>query len=73
MTKRSSLTRRTLLGAGASIAAANVLPSGALAQTAKFRRWEITDPSMPPRVLTSYKAGITKTVIGAMLAADLKQ
>jgi tyrosinase len=56
----SSLTRRRLLGAGAALAATTVLPSGASAQAAKFRRWEITDPAMPPRVLASYKAGIAK-------------
>ena len=56
----SSLTRRGLLGAGAALAATAVLPSGASAQAPKFRRWEITDPAMPPRVLASYKAGIAK-------------
>ena len=55
-----SLTRRSLLGTGAALVAANALPSGALAQGAKFRRWEITDPAMPPRVLESYKKGIGK-------------
>jgi tyrosinase len=55
-----SLTRRSLLGTGAALVAANALPSGALAQGAKFRRWEITDPAMPPRVLDSYKKGIGK-------------
>jgi tyrosinase len=55
----SSLTRRGLLGAGAALAATTMLPSSSPAQAARFRRWEITDPSMPPRVLTSYKAGIT--------------
>ncbi|MFB9264005.1 tyrosinase family protein [Bradyrhizobium erythrophlei] len=56
----SSLTRRRLLEAGAALAAASALPSRARAQAARFRRWEITDPAMPPRVLASYKAGITK-------------
>jgi tyrosinase len=54
------LTRRDLLGAGAALAAANAFPSSALAQSAKYRRWEITDPAMPPRVLASYKKGIAK-------------
>src|SRR5262245_15068576 len=56
----SSLSRRDVLTAGAATIVANVLPSGALAQSARFRRWEITDPAMPPRVLASYKAGIRK-------------
>ncbi|MBR0795777.1 tyrosinase family protein [Bradyrhizobium jicamae] len=56
----SSLTRRRLLGAGAALAATAMLPSGARAQGAQFRRWEITDPAMPPRVLASYKTGISK-------------
>ena len=58
--RSSNLTRRSLLGAGAALVAANAMPSGALAQGAKYRRWEITDPAMPPRVLESYKKGISK-------------
>ncbi|MBR1070594.1 tyrosinase [Bradyrhizobium japonicum] len=57
---RPSLTRRDLLAAGAALAASQAFPSVASAQTPKFRRWEITDPAMPSRVLASYKAGITK-------------
>jgi tyrosinase len=57
---RSTLSRRSFLGASATVFAANALPSSALAQGAKFRRWEITDPAMPPRVLASYKTGISK-------------
>ena len=56
----STLSRRSFLGASATVFAANALPSSALAQGAKFRRWEITDPAMPPRVLASYKTGISK-------------
>jgi hypothetical protein len=56
----SSLTRRRLLGAGAAIVAATAVSSRTSAQAAKFRRWEITDPAMPPRVLASYKDGIKK-------------
>src|SRR5262245_47970356 len=59
-TRLSYLTRRGLLGAGAAFVASNALPSVVRAQGAKFRRWEITDPAMPPRVLASYKAGISK-------------
>ena len=58
--QRHSLTRRHLLGASAALVAASALPSPASAQAPKFRRWEITDPAMPPRVLASYKAGIRK-------------
>lgn len=56
----SRVSRRGFLGAGAAILGASALPSGALTKDAKFRRWEITDPAMPARVLTSYKAGISK-------------
>ena len=54
------LTRRSVLGTGAALLAANVLPSSALAAGPRFRRWEITDPAMPSRVLDSYKRGIRK-------------
>lgn len=54
------LTRRDLLGGGAALAAANALASSAFAQGAKYRRWDISDPAMPPRVLASYKKGISK-------------
>ena len=56
----SYLSRRDLLAASAATIGATLLPSGALAQSARFRRWEITDPAMPPRVLATYKAGIRK-------------
>ena len=59
-TGASYLSRRDFLAASAATISASVLPSEALAQSARFRRWEITDPAMPPRVLTSYKAGIRK-------------
>jgi tyrosinase len=53
-----ALTRRGFLGASAAALGASVLPSGTLAQSAKYRRWEISDPAMPARVLDSYKMGI---------------
>ena len=53
------LSRRGFLGASAASLGAGVLPSGALAQGAKYRRWEISDPSMPPSVLVSYKKAIS--------------
>jgi hypothetical protein len=56
----SYLSRRGFLAASVATIGASVVPSGALAQSARFRRWEITDPAMPPRVLASYKAGIRK-------------
>jgi tyrosinase len=54
----SAPNRRHFMGATAAAVAATVLPFTASAQSAKFRRWEISDPGMPPRVLDSYKKGI---------------
>src|SRR5262245_6000432 len=53
-----TLTRRHFLGTSAAALAASALPSAASAQGARFRRFEISDPGMPPRVLDSYKKGI---------------
>jgi hypothetical protein len=53
-----ALTRRRFLGTSAGALAASALPSAAPAQAARFRRWEISDPGMPPRILDSYKKGI---------------
>ena len=53
-----TLTRRHFLGTSAAALAASALPSAAPAQGARFRRFEISDPGMPPRVLDSYKKGI---------------
>jgi tyrosinase len=53
-----ALTRRDFLATSGSVLAASALPSAAPAQGATFRRWEITDPAMPARVLDSYKKGI---------------
>jgi len=58
--RQPRLTRRSILGTGAAVLAANVLPRSALGAGPRFRRWEITDPAMPPRVLDSYKRGIRK-------------
>jgi tyrosinase len=56
---RFALTRRRFLATSTlALTTANLLPSMAAAQAAKYRRWEITDPLMPPRVLDSYKKGI---------------
>src|SRR5262249_9968886 len=53
-----AVTRRKFLGPSAAALAASALPSAAPAQGARFRRFEISDPGMPPRVLDSYKKGI---------------
>jgi tyrosinase len=60
MTKlfRPALTRRHFLGTSAAAVAVSTLPSAAPAQRATYRRWEITDPAMPPNILDSYKKGI---------------
>ena len=53
-----ALTRRAFLGTSAAAMGASALSSGVLAQSARFRRWEISDPNMPTTVLTSYKKAI---------------
>jgi len=53
-----AVTRRHFLGTSAAVLAAGALPSAVPAQAARFRRFEISDPGMPPRVLDSYKKGI---------------
>src|SRR5271163_3487132 len=60
MTKlfRPALTRRHFLGTSAAAVAASTLPSAAPSQPATHRRWEITDPAMPPNIIDSYKKGI---------------
>jgi tyrosinase len=52
------VTRRRFLGTSAAVLAASAMPCAAPAQGAKFRRFEISDPGMPSRVLDSYKKGI---------------
>ena len=54
----TDMTRRHFLRTSAAALAASAVPSGASEQAARFRRWEISDPGMPPRVLDSYKRGI---------------
>lgn len=53
-----SVSRRDLLAGAATLAVTAVLPGQAKAAPAKFRRWNISDPNCPPRVLTSYKKAI---------------
>ena len=55
---RPAQSRRGFLRIGAGAVAAGALQPIARAQDATFRRWEITDPGMPPGVLDSYKKGI---------------
>src|SRR5215204_5629805 len=57
---QSTMTRRGFVVGTGAILGEHALPSDALAQGARFRRWEITDPAMPPRVLASYKTGISR-------------
>jgi tyrosinase len=60
----SSLSRRHLLAGSAALAAAAALPGRArAAPAARHRRWNISDPDCPPRVVHSYKKAIS-----AMLA-----
>ncbi|HEY3720678.1 MAG TPA: hypothetical protein VGL41_11130, partial [Roseiarcus sp.] len=42
----------------ASVARAAPLPRAGAAAPAKYRRWSISDPALPPRVLDSYKKAI---------------
>src|ERR1700746_936986 len=53
-----ALTRRRFLSTSAVALAASALPSVAPGRGARFRRFEISDPGMPPRMLDSYKKGI---------------
>jgi tyrosinase len=53
-----SMTRRHFLATSARAVAASALPTAVSAQNARFRRWEISDPAMPSRILDSYKKGI---------------
>jgi tyrosinase len=53
-----ALTRRRFLGTSTGALAASALPPAAPAQAARFRRWEVSDPGMPSRILDSYKKGI---------------
>ena len=53
------LTRRAFLGTSAAALGAGALHA-APAPSPRFRRFEITDPAMPPRVLESYAKGITE-------------
>ncbi|MGZ6254252.1 MAG: tyrosinase family protein [Candidatus Binataceae bacterium] len=54
----STFTRRTFLGSSAALLGTSALHA-APAPSPTFRRFEITDPAMPPRVLESYAKGIT--------------
>ena len=53
----SSISRRAVLAGTAALATA-ALPGVGAAAPAKYRRWNLSDPSCPPRVLASYKKAI---------------
>ena len=53
------ISRRKILAGAATLAStALFLPRRATAAAAKYRRWNISDPNCPPRVLYSYKKAI---------------
>jgi hypothetical protein len=60
-----ALTRRGFLGGGAAAMGLGLLPRAAKAAYPKFRRYDVTDPDLPPHILPSYKAAVT-----AMLGRD---
>jgi tyrosinase len=54
-----SVSRRNVLAGAAALATAASLPwFGSAATPARYRRWNISDPNCPPRVLDSYKKAI---------------
>lgn len=54
-----TFTRRTFLGSSAALLGTSALHA-APAPSPKFRRFEITDPAMPPKTLVSYAKGVTE-------------
>jgi tyrosinase len=60
---RRNLTRRNFLGASATAVGATFLPASTRAQSTTQRRFEVSDPTLPANILTSYK-----NAIAAMLA-----
>jgi tyrosinase len=59
MFKNVSFSRRKILtGAAAFATMASVPRLGVAAGPAKYRRWNISDPNCPPRVIESYKKAI---------------
>jgi tyrosinase len=57
--RSSSISRRNVLVGTAALATAASLPRlGSATSPAKYRRWNISDPNCPPRVLGSYKKAI---------------
>jgi tyrosinase len=53
-----SISRRNVLVGAATLATAALLPRLGTAAPAKYRRWNISDPNCPSRVLASYKKAI---------------
>jgi hypothetical protein len=60
-----ALTRRGFLGGSAAAMGLGLLPKVAKAAYPKFRRYDVTDPSLPSHILPSYRAAVT-----AMLGRD---
>src|SRR5262245_44431235 len=54
----SILNRRSFLAGTAAALGASAVPSATSAQAARYRRFEISDPNIPARVLDSYKKAI---------------
>lgn len=52
------LTRRGFVATGAASLGAALLPSSASAEAATFRRIDISDPSLPANVVSSYKKAV---------------
>ena len=55
-----TFTRRAFLGSSAAMLGASALSAAPATAGPKFRRFEITDPAMPPRVLDSYAKGVAE-------------
>ncbi|MEA2930027.1 MAG: tyrosinase, partial [Hyphomicrobiales bacterium] len=55
-----AFTRRAFLGSSAAVLGASALSAAPAPPSAKFRRFEVTDPAMPSRVLDSYAKGVAE-------------
>jgi tyrosinase len=59
VSRSSPISRRNILVGTAALATATSLPRiVSAADPARYRRWNISDPNCPPRVLDSYKKAI---------------
>ncbi len=59
MSGPKAFARRIVLGVGAAAVASGAYPAGSRAQTARFRRREISSASTPQSIRDSYKAAVT--------------